>query len=689
MLILLLIASLVFGHLISISDCLLHKQPLFRKSYFEAVQDGVWLAFVMLTSIGFGDIVPKSAFSRLLATIWMFISIGLMAIIYAIMTNNFGIMNLQMTGDLEQIQGPDDLAPYSVGSTLAANSPEFRSRFISSKFRTFATYEDLFSALLNGTIQVVVDRPEIINYYNLLVPATQSLLLPVGPIFNADGTGFGVRRINEYTPHPLLNLLSLAVADVTRTNWQQQQSAFNLWFGDSDNVTEPPLEDLSSDGYQQTLDLLEYVLAGVFGVWVVVSLGEFVRRYPSYKARNDVCAVIRIALGLSPRTGHFRAPARTETALERRAAARRGLAQLARALGSKGSVQGRLDSGVGCATKPPPRASAACALDSEEAPPALADAGFEEAEEDGAGVDVGGLVDYLGAVLAREQAEGRGSAMMSAVLGRCWEYCASKRYAGSRGPALAWEHLGACYREAVGETEGPEGRWTLADAADAALRMLAQEERHWFRSGSLMFPWRGDGGVEEEARKHRMLAVRAEKASARQATLNAAVGATRPVRSASAASAESAATRGAGAGGGAATKEHQVARWGCRTTGTWTGEEASTRTTLNGPSGSVSDGSGDLGEYDEPEANGALGGGGGVSDDSHSRGNGGRAHNGDGATEVSEKAANGGNRPEASHPAPAAAAAGRAMLAGRLKRPVRAAEDEDEEDGEEPGLFLF
>ena len=103
----------------------------------------------------------------------------------------------------------------------------------------------------------------------------------------------------------------------------------------------------------------------------------------------------------------------------------------------------------------------------------------------------------------------------------------------------------------------------------------------------------------------------------------------------------------------------------------------------------MSDGSGDLGEYDGPEANGALGGSSGISDDSHSRGNGGRAHNGDGATEVSEKAANGGNRPEASHPAPAAAAAGRAMLAGRLKRPVRAAEDEDEEDGEEPGLFLF
>jgi polar amino acid transport system substrate-binding protein len=301
-LILLLISVIVFGHLMSITDCWLHDRPIFRKSYFETVQDGIWLSFIMLSTIGFGDIVPKSLGARVLAIIWMFISIGLMAIIYAIMTSNFGNMNLQMLGDLEQIQGIKDLAAFTVGSTISPTAPEFRSRFISNKFITYTSHEALFRALLKDEIQVVVERQEIVTYYNTMEPDFVSKMVTVGPVFNSDGVGFGVRRSSEVAPHPLLNLLSLGVADATRTNWQGEDVTRKRWFGEAVRVQVDPetLSAMSNGGYAAVLLVLEYVLAVAFGFWFIVSFIEFCWRYPKYKARNDVCAVVRDCLGMAP-----------------------------------------------------------------------------------------------------------------------------------------------------------------------------------------------------------------------------------------------------------------------------------------------------------------------------------------------------------------------------------------------------
>ena len=503
-LILLLISVIVFGHLMSLTDVWLHDHPIFRKSYFEAVQDGIWMSFIMLSTIGFGDIVPKSSCARVLAVIWMFISIGLMAIIYAIMTSNFGAMNLQAFGDLDQIQGPGDLAPYSVGSTLTPNNPEFRSRFISSKFRTFATYEDMFSALLNGTIQVVVDRPEIINYYNTMDTPFQAQMVPVGALFNADGTGFGVRRINEYTHHPLLNLLSLAVADATRTNWQSESTTRLYWFGQAVAVTvdQGTLDEMSSLGYQSVLQLLEYVLAGAFGVWVVVSFIEFARRYPSYKARNDVCAVVRHCLGLAP---HGSLKDKAVTASMRRDQIRMGLAQLARATRSKTEIQGKLDSALAT-----PRPAGEEPRVSREG---LRRISMEDGEPGEAEFDLDHFSAHVGEAMGREQRKGSGSVLKSTgrlFLGRCWEWISARDYR-RHGAGLVRGLFLNSYQTVVDHSDSFGEANTICEqhvAEDVILHMLAQEERHWFREGSLMFAYRSsDGAADSDREFHQLLRV--------------------------------------------------------------------------------------------------------------------------------------------------------------------------------------
>jgi len=507
-LILLLISVIVFGHLMSITDCWLHDKPIFRKSYFETVQDGIWLAFIMLSTIGFGDIVPKSLGARMLAIIWMFISIGLMAIIYAIMTSNFGSMNLQMLGDLEQIQGIKDLAAFSVGSTLSPTGPEFRGRFISKQFRTYPSHEALFQAFLKDEIQVVVERQEIVTYYNTMKADYVSKMLPVGPVFNSDGVGFGVRRTSEVAPHPLLNLLSLAVADATRTSWQSEDTTRKLWFGEAVAVGVDPetLHAMSNGGYMSVLVVLEYVLAAAFGFWFVVSFLEFSWRYPKYKARNDVCAVVRDCLGMAP---HGSLKDKMITASMRHDQVRMGLSKLVRVMRSKTELQGKFDSAL---ATPRPEGGGIDG-DDDKAPRLGTRPSRRPSREDGSFrsemdmlFDLDAFATHVAGVMAREQRAGSASVLRSTgrmFLGRCWEWVSAHNYS-TRGPELVRGLFLASYSTVIDDSDGfgtVTTQCELQTAEVTVLHLLAQEERHWFREGSLMFAFRSsgdDGGSDRE-----------------------------------------------------------------------------------------------------------------------------------------------------------------------------------------------
>ena len=46
---------------------------------FTGIQEGVWLALVTTTTVGYGDFSPRSAFGRGVMAVWMFIGFVAMA----------------------------------------------------------------------------------------------------------------------------------------------------------------------------------------------------------------------------------------------------------------------------------------------------------------------------------------------------------------------------------------------------------------------------------------------------------------------------------------------------------------------------------------------------------------------------------------------------------------------------------
>ena len=285
-LIMIIVSVLVVGYVVLASELVFgpRDEIQMRDNFFEGAQDSIWYCFVMMSTVGFGDIVPKCTVSKFISILWMFLSLALMSLLYAVVINNFTASHLTTPRPVDNIQTQYDLAPFHINSTLqlstvlgrlnasmcldgmiargnlgvgatlntnlvkeiallqqcqalADNPQGFQSLLNPARFGPGPAE---FLTLLSGNLDVVVERPEVIQYYNNFYPQTSGLLQNVGNIFNNEGVGIGVRR-----GHPLLHRISLAVANVTRADWTVEDKIRSKWFG------APPPNNFDGNAYRK------------------------------------------------------------------------------------------------------------------------------------------------------------------------------------------------------------------------------------------------------------------------------------------------------------------------------------------------------------------------------------------------------------------------------------------------------
>ncbi|MFC2173596.1 transporter substrate-binding domain-containing protein [Acidobacteriota bacterium] len=152
----LLIFVLVFSHLIWAIE---RGGPLFSKRWFPGVGQGIWWSFVTMSTVGYGDYVPRRPAGRFLAIIIIFAGIALfgmaVATITALMTVN------QLRSD---IRGPDDL----LGRRVAVISGSTGERAMEQRGVVIWKADNLdqaVSALESKEVDAIVhDRP-LLQYY--------------------------------------------------------------------------------------------------------------------------------------------------------------------------------------------------------------------------------------------------------------------------------------------------------------------------------------------------------------------------------------------------------------------------------------------------------------------------------------------------------------------------------------------
>jgi polar amino acid transport system substrate-binding protein len=96
------LVAVFIGHVIWL--CERGTNPDFHKGYLKGVGQGIWWAFVTVTTVGYGDATPRRALGRVFAVIFMVSGFLLLAVVTTIITTKLTIHHLQ-----QRISGPHDL----------------------------------------------------------------------------------------------------------------------------------------------------------------------------------------------------------------------------------------------------------------------------------------------------------------------------------------------------------------------------------------------------------------------------------------------------------------------------------------------------------------------------------------------------------------------------------------------------
>ncbi|MBI4615385.1 MAG: transporter substrate-binding domain-containing protein [Planctomycetes bacterium] len=208
------VAVLVSAHIVWFFERRANPQQ-FPKGYFRGVWEAIWWSVVTLSTVGYGDRTPAGVPGRLIAMVWIFIGIVLVAFFTATVTSSLTVERLE-----GGIAGPDDLPGRTVGTapgTTAARWLEENGATV----REFAPIEDAYAALVKGDVEAVVyDAPVLLHHAS---HAGKGRVLVVGPLFEKQLYGIAVGRGSELREKINLSLLGLEES-------RKYESIHDRWF---------------------------------------------------------------------------------------------------------------------------------------------------------------------------------------------------------------------------------------------------------------------------------------------------------------------------------------------------------------------------------------------------------------------------------------------------------------------------
>ncbi|MEM9773738.1 MAG: transporter substrate-binding domain-containing protein [Chloroflexota bacterium] len=188
----------------------------FQGGYLRGIWGGIYWTIVTASTVGYGDTVLKDSRGKLLAVVWMLMSLFLVSYFTATVTTSLTVGRLEAG-----ISSPQDLRSFSVvtlpGTTSAA--------YLTERGITHVTVDDVetaISALQQGSADALVYDAPVLQYYSNLSIAQDLLLVPT--IFQNENYGIVLPQGSPLKEEVNRSLLRV-----------QENGVYNqitlLWFG--------------------------------------------------------------------------------------------------------------------------------------------------------------------------------------------------------------------------------------------------------------------------------------------------------------------------------------------------------------------------------------------------------------------------------------------------------------------------
>ncbi len=147
------------------------RNPQFSGSALQGLGSGFWWSGVTTVAVGYGDKVPITFWGRMIALLWMSISLILITAFTAFVTAKLAV------AEFGQVRGPSTLSHAIVGTVEGAAAAEFlRAQHI--RHRIYPTAPKALEGLSRGEVAAVVYGTNILDYYVARDPHQDIEILP-------------------------------------------------------------------------------------------------------------------------------------------------------------------------------------------------------------------------------------------------------------------------------------------------------------------------------------------------------------------------------------------------------------------------------------------------------------------------------------------------------------------------------
>lgn len=180
----------------------------------DTLEDGLWWSAVTMSTIGYGDKVPRTRLGRIVGTLWIFVALVLLSLFTANASAIFTVTEIE-----SDIETNADLRRVSVGAARNSSGAEYLKR----ERIPFTEYENVtqtLDALLEDRIHCVVSNVPVVQYLNNAVYRRALIVSPKWLLRNNMGIAFKPKSaLREPVDRVLLRL-------VAEPKWQSALSRY-------------------------------------------------------------------------------------------------------------------------------------------------------------------------------------------------------------------------------------------------------------------------------------------------------------------------------------------------------------------------------------------------------------------------------------------------------------------------------